>query len=100
MGCHSNCDVFAGLTKLTGLSRFLIKPFDAEAVVYDSASGDTHYLSPLAYQLLTTSQALSGFTYQDISNTMALTLEPRNNIESRIDEAILSLQHIGLLGPA
>lgn len=81
------------------MARFLIKPFDAEAVVFDSASGDTHYLSSLAYQLLTMSQAPSGFTYQDISKTWAL-VEPHSDTESRIDEAIQSLQYIGLLGQA
>lgn len=82
------------------MARFLIKPFDAEAVVFDSASGDTHYLSPLAYQLLTTSQIPSSFTYQEISKTLALDIEPGGEMESRIDEAIQRLQHIGLLGQA
>lgn len=82
------------------MARFLIKPFDAEAVVFDSASGDTHYLSPLAYQLLTTSQALSRLTYQEISRALTLDIESDGDIESRIDEAIQSLQHIGLLAQA
>ncbi|MHB8916127.1 MAG: HPr-rel-A system PqqD family peptide chaperone [Thiobacillus sp.] len=82
------------------MARFLIKPFDAEAVVFDSASGDTHYLSPLACQLLITSQTPSSFTYQEISKALALEIEPGGEMESRIDEAIQRLQHIGLLGQA
>lgn len=82
------------------MARFLIKPFDAEAVVFDSASGDTHYLSPWAYQLLTTSQATSGLTYQEIYKALTLDSELEGDIESRIDEAIQSLQRIGLLAQA
>lgn len=82
------------------MARFLIKPFDTEAVVFDSASGDTHYLSPLAYQLLTMSQASSKLTYEEIANALALDSGQRGDFEARIDEAILSLQHIGLLNPA
>lgn len=82
------------------MARFLIKPFDAEAVVFDSASGDTHYLSPLAYRLLTSSQASTSLTHQEISKFLAMDIEPDSDIESQIDEAIQSLQHIGLLAPA
>ena len=82
------------------MARFLIKPFDTEAVVFDSASGDTHYLSPLAYQLLTTSQSPSTLTYQEISKALTSDIESDGDIESRIDEAIQRLQHIGLLAQA
>lgn len=33
-------------------TRFRIAMFEAEAVLFDSLSGDTHYLSPLAYARL------------------------------------------------
>lgn len=84
------------------MARFLIKRFDAEAVVFDATSGDTHYLSPLAYTLLTTSQAQSGITYQDISTALSLSLniEPDGNFRQRADEATRTLQRIGLLGQA
>lgn len=84
------------------MARFLIKRFDAEAVVFDSLSGDTHYLSPLAYTLLTTSHAKPGMTYQDISTALAVSMnvEPDSEFGPLADEAILSLQRIGLLGQA
>lgn len=82
------------------MARFLIKPFDTEAVVFDAASGDTHYLSPLAYQLLTTSQATSSLTYHEISKALTADIQSEVDIESRIGEAIRSLQHIGLLAQA
>lgn len=100
MGCCTNCDIFAGLAKLTGLGRFLIKCFKTEAVVFDTASGDTHYLSRLAYTLLTTRQTHPDSSYQDISKAVAVSLdmEPSGDFRLLVDEAILSLQNIGLLG--
>lgn len=82
------------------MARFLIKPFDTEAVVFDAASGDTHYLSPLAYQLLMASQATSSLAYHEISKALTADIQSEVDIESRIDEAIRSLQHIGLLAQA
>lgn len=82
------------------MARFLIKPFDTEAVVFDAASGDTHYLSPLAFQLLSASQASPGLAYQRIAEALEQQGVPVNAIDhQKIDEAILSLQHIGLLNP-
>lgn len=82
------------------MARFLIKNFDAEAVVFDIASGDTHYLSPLAYTLLSHTQ--SGMVFRDIPATLARAMEVEHNIEfDRLaSEAIDSLQRIGLLGQA
>lgn len=102
VACSSRClpknhDDLINARTQTSMARFLIKSFDAEAVVFDSASGDTHYLSPLAYQLLTTSQVPSSLTYQEISKAWTLDSESDGDLESRIDEAIQSLQHIGLL---
>lgn len=84
------------------MARFLIKTFEAEAVVFDAASGDTHYLSPLAYSLLNTSQAQPGIAYQDLPEALALTLnlEPDSAFRQLTDEAISSLQRIGLLARA
>lgn len=84
------------------VARFQIKSFETEAVVFDAASGDTHYLSPLAFKLLTTSQAQPGMTYQDIPVALAsaLNVEPDAYFTQLADEAICSLQRIGLLGQA
>lgn len=84
------------------MARFLIKTFEAEAVVFDAASGDTHYLSPLAFSLLNTSQAQLGIAYQDIPEALALTLNVKSDssFKELTDEAIASLQRIGLLAQA
>ena len=87
--------------KANRLTRFLIKCYGAEAVVFDTASGDTHYLSPLAYKLLDTSQRLPGSTYGDIAAALAHQLNtPDNGFGQLIDEARISLQRIGLLESA
>lgn len=82
------------------MARFLIKSFDAEAVVFDAISGDTHYLSPLAYTLLCHTQ--SGMDSQDIPAALAMALNVEHDIEfdRSTSEVIDSLQRIGLLGQA
>ena len=69
--------------------------------MFDTASGDTHYLSPLAYKLLDTSQRLPGSTYRDIAAALAHQLNiTENEFGQLIDEARVSLQRIGLLESA
>lgn len=82
------------------MTRFLIKSFDNEAVVFDVASGDTHYLSPLAYTLLTHIQA--GMAARDIPSALAIAMQIEQDVEfdQLADEAIDTLQRIGLLGHA
>lgn len=82
------------------MTRFLIKPFGTEAVVFDIASGDTHYLSPLAYTLLNHTQ--SGSAAQDIPAALAraMQMEHDSEFEQQAVEAIASLQRIGLIGQA
>ena len=82
------------------MTRFLIKSFDAEAVVFDTSSGDTHYLSPLAYRLL--SHIQSGSASQDFPGALAMAMQAKHDVEfGRLTgEAIESLQRIGLLSPA
>lgn len=82
------------------MARFLIKTFDAEAVVFDTASGDTHYLSPLAYTLLNHMQ--SGMNSQEIPIALADIMNIDHDIafDRLAGEAIDSLQRIGLLGRA
>ena len=79
--------------------RFQIKCFKQEAVVFDTASGDTHYLSPLAYAIYTASQE-PGVSAQDIQINLrsAFEIESDTHFEQLADEALQSLRHIGLLG--
>lgn len=79
------------------MMRFQIKNFDQEAVVYDAASGDTHYLSPLAYAIYTTSLEQPGMNAQEIHIKLQTTFEVDSHFEQLADEALLSLHHIGLL---
>ena len=81
------------------MARFLIKDFGQEAVVFDSASGDTHYLSPLAYTLFKTSHDQPGMTYHELPKALALALdvEPDDQLKRLADEAVNSLKQIGLL---
>lgn len=77
--------------------RFHIKNFDQEAVVFDTASGDTHYLSPLAYAIYTTSLKQPGLSAQDIHFQLQTSFEVETDFEQLTDEALLSLHRIGLL---
>lgn len=77
--------------------RFQIKCFEQEAVVFDTASGDTHYLSPLAYAIYTISREQPGMSAQDIHIALQRSYEVDSRFEHLADEALDSLRHIGLL---
>lgn len=81
------------------MSRFQIKTFEREAVVFDTASGDTHYLTPLAVGLFQLIQDKPGMTADDIETTLAarLALQTSPHFTHMTDEAITSLRRIGLL---
>ena len=81
------------------MARFQIKPFEREAVVYDTASGDTHYLTPLAAGLLQLVQSNPGITADNLAPTLAarLSLQTSPQFTHMTDEAITSLRRIGLL---
>lgn len=79
--------------------RFQIKCFEQEAVVFDTASGDTHYLSPLAYAIYTTSRNQPGMSAQDIHIQLqtSFEVEADSSFEQLANEALYSLRQIGLL---
>lgn len=81
------------------MSRFQIKNFEPEAVVFDTASGDTHYLTPLAVVLFELIQSRPGMTPADIQTGLAaqLSLPPDPRFTQITEEAISSLRRIGLL---
>ena len=81
------------------MTRFQIKRYEREAVVFDTASGDTHYLTPLAFALFMTSRDHPGMTPGEIAAALAsrLALEPNTNFSDLAHEALASLQQIGLL---
>lgn len=78
--------------------RFQIKCFEQEAVVFDTASGDTHYLSPIAYAIYTTSLEQPGMSAQDIYIQLKRTFEVDSSFQQRADEALSGLYQIGLMG--
>ena len=78
--------------------RFQIKCFEQEAVVFDTASGDTHYLSPIAYEIYTTSLEQPGMSAQDIYIQLKRTFEVDSSFQQRADEALSGLYQIGLMG--
>jgi PqqD family protein of HPr-rel-A system len=81
------------------LSRFQIKTYEHEAVVFDTASGDTHYLTPFAVGLFQLIQDKPGMTSDDIETTLAarLSLQAGPHFTHMTVEAITSLRRIGLL---
>jgi PqqD family protein of HPr-rel-A system len=81
------------------MARFQIKCFEHEAVVFDTASGDTHYLTPLAHALYMTSRDQPGKNLSEMTTALALSfeVEPDMHFGQLIDHAMASLQQIGLL---
>lgn len=81
------------------MARFQLKCFEQEAVVFDTASGDTHYLSPLAYALYKISRDQPGTKSHEVSLNLAqfFGVEPDSDFRQLTVEAMSSLQHIGLL---
>jgi len=81
------------------LSRFLIKAFDPEAVVFDTASGDTHYLSPLAQTIYSICLERPGISSTDIDPILAqrldIPLDPTLHTETL--NVLTHLRQIGLI---
>ncbi len=79
--------------------RFQIKCFGDEAVVFDTASGDTHYLAPLTYALYTTSRKHPEMNACEAPVKLArmFNVAADASFTKLTDEAMSSLQHIGLL---
>jgi PqqD family protein of HPr-rel-A system len=82
-----------------GFARFQIKVYGLEAVVFDTASGDTHYLSPLAYALYLTSHDQPRLNAGEIESAVAIhfdyELDPGFHLLT--EDAMTSLHKIGLL---
>lgn len=79
--------------------RFQLKQYDSEAVVFDTASGDTHYLAPLALVLFQLCQDSPGASRDEFRHwvTQRLSLEPSALLDAQIDETLDSLRRIGLI---
>lgn len=84
------------------MSRFQIKTYGDEAVIFDAASGDTHYLKPLTLALYQTIRDHPGFTSPDVAATLAtrLGVEDIPQLQELTEETLTSLRKIGLLESA
>jgi len=81
--------------------RFQLKRFGSEAVVYDSESGDTHYLPPLALALLEIYRAHPAPSHDDILSTLTerSLFDSELSPKTQLDETLNGLRRIGLVSP-
>lgn len=81
------------------MARFLIKPFGPEAVVFDAASGDTHYLSPLAQAIYSTCLEHPDLACGEIAPLVAARLDspPEPALLNQTQDVLRHLQRIGLI---
>ncbi|HMM47146.1 MAG TPA: HPr-rel-A system PqqD family peptide chaperone [Thiobacillaceae bacterium] len=81
--------------------RYRLKEYDAEAVAFDTASGDTHYLAPLALTLYRLYRDRPGLS-RDEARTLAARyhdVEWDPSLDAQVDETLEGLCRIGLLQP-
>ncbi len=78
---------------------WLLRTWDDEAVAFDAASGDTHYLRPLTRVLFELCQAGPGLDAGLIGAhaAAALGVDLSPDFRNAVDEGLDSLRRIGLL---
>ena len=81
--------------------RFQLKYYASEAVVFDTASGDTHYLAPLALALFQLFREFPGLSRDDARRLLKRRhiIEPALSFDAQIDETLDGLCRIGLIRP-
>lgn len=79
--------------------RYQLKEYDGEAVAFDTASGDTHYLAPLGLALYRLYRDIPGLSREDARHALKAhhAIEPDPSLDAQIDETLDSLCRIGLL---
>lgn len=79
--------------------RFQLKHYASEAVAFDTASGDTHYLAPLALALFQLFREHPGLSHDDAKRLLAQrhALEPDPSLDAQVDETLDGLRRIGLI---
>lgn len=79
--------------------RYQLKEYDAEAVAFDTASGDTHYLAPLALALYHLYRDCPGLSRDEARRLLAQrhAVDPSRPLDTQIDETLDGLCRIGLL---
>jgi PqqD family protein of HPr-rel-A system len=90
------------MTLASSLPSRLLKSWGDEAVVFDAASGDTHYLKPLTLALYQTCRDHPGFTSAELTAALAARLNVPNTpqLMELTDDTLNSLRKIGLLESA
>lgn len=90
------------MTHVSAVPSRLLKSWGNEAVVYDAASGDTHYLKPLTLALYQTCRDHPGYTSAEIAAAVAARLNVTNTLQfmDLTDDTLNSLRKIGLLESA
>jgi PqqD family protein of HPr-rel-A system len=80
----------------------LLKSWGDEAVVYDTASGDTHYLKPLTLALYQSCRDHPGYASAEIAADLATRLNVSNTprFMELTNDTLASLRKVGLLEPA
>ena len=80
----------------------LLKNWGDEAVVYDAASGDTHYLKPLTLALYQICRNHPGYTSADLATALAerLRVAVTPAFLDLTEDTLASLRKIGLLESA
>lgn len=79
--------------------RFSLVTFDDEAVVFDAASGDTHYLPPLSLALLRLMQADPALDPVALRERLSASydIDPAMALDSSIQDALGRLRATGIL---
>jgi len=81
------------------LARFQFKSFENEAVVFDTASGDTHLLAPFTLTLFELIQSRPGMMAHEIEPALLsrLDLPGSTDLTALTHESLASLRKLGLL---
>jgi PqqD family protein of HPr-rel-A system len=80
----------------------LLKSWGDEAVIYDTASGDTHYLKPLTNALYQVCRDHPGLTSDEVATLLAnrLGVADTPQLHELAEATVADLRKIGLLEPA
>lgn len=80
--------------------RFQLRQYGSEAVVFDTASGDTHYLAPLALTLFKLCRGPLPPSRDDIVRLLADShaIDSGSFSDALIDETLAGLRKLELIG--
>ena len=81
---------------------WLFKSWDNEAVLFNTASGDTHYLKPLTLALYLTCRDHPGYTSTELAAALATRLGMPETLQfqEQTVDTLASLRKVGLLESA